>query len=230
MTRLLFSVNIPPSGLGKVPYYIRKYGVLHGLCSLIGRYNHFFWRLVGPAVTAKYLQNWLKSDGYKVLNLGGGSNCINGCLTADIDPRADVYADMTKPLNITDNSVNAVFCEEAIEHITREQGIAIVKECCRIIKPGGMIRISTPDLDYYAEKSKTEGASGSLNEVFYGHGHVFIYSRACLREIATSAGFVNIKVSSYRDEKSALGGLDSHAERFRHDPEISQYMEAEKPI
>lgn len=228
--RISFSVNLPPPGLGKIPYYIRKYGMLHGTCSLIGRHSFFFWRLVGPVVTAKYLRNWLESDGYKVLNLGGGSNCINDCLTADIDPRADVYMDMTGPLNMPDNSVDAVFCEEAIEHLTHEQGIAVVKECSRIIKPGGAIRISTPDLDYYAEKAKTQDAGSDLKEVFYGHGHVFIYSRADLREVAASVGFVNIRMSSYKDEKSVLGGLDSHADRFGHAPEISQYLEAEKPI
>ncbi|WP_176498037.1 hypothetical protein [Sphingomonas sp. HMP6] len=41
-----------------------------------------------------YRNRWTHQSGMKLLNLGGGSNTIEGALTADLDPRADTYMDL----------------------------------------------------------------------------------------------------------------------------------------
>jgi hypothetical protein len=46
----------------------------------------------------------------------------------------------------------------------------------------------------------------------------------------SDAGFVNVRLSSYKDGSSALGHLDSHFDRFGLPGEISQFQEATKPL
>jgi predicted SAM-dependent methyltransferase len=222
----------PPNGSwAKLHYYGKRYGLLHAVCSYIGRKWFGFWLLVGPLVTRRYLRRWLAHPGPHALNLGGGSVLSSQWLTADIDPRSDVFMNVTRPLPIPKNTLDVVFSEEVIEHVSREAGFKMLLECFRVLKPGGVLRITTPSFDYFAHRAVSEtNAVQEINDIFYGHGHRFIYSNAALREALTRAGFVNVTPSSYRDPKSRYGCFDSHPARFAIGlPEWSQYWEAEKP-
>jgi predicted SAM-dependent methyltransferase len=205
---------------------LRKYSARYGYLSLVPRYaGRLFpgvWKYLGPLATRSYLNNWLQTDQRKIVNLGGGGNCLDGCLTADIDPRADVYVDITQPLPFPDHSVDSIFCEEAIEHISKSAGAETLREGFRILKPGGIIRVSTPDLDYFAARLNGD----EINSIFYEHAHVYLYTRHELFEAFRRARFENVR--SYACGEGALGYLDSHAIRFQHSPEISQYVEAQK--
>jgi hypothetical protein len=44
-----------------------------------------------------------------------------------------------------------------------------------------------------------------------------------------AAGFSDCTHFTYKDPGSILGFLDSHADRFDHDPRLSQYVEARRP-
>lgn len=214
----------------KFSYYARKYGAIHASLSYLGRRHLGLWRVIGPMATRGQIRRWSAASEARILNLGGGSNCIAGCLTVDIDPRADAYVDVTKPLPFEDESVDAILCEEVIEHVSRIQGKLLLDECLRILVPGGILRLTTPDLNWHAEQL----LSGTIhcdevNEVFYGHGHRYLYTREALQRCCLEAGFTEVRTSSYRDEASVLGYLDSHAERFNHPPEISQFLEVAKP-
>ncbi|GAA0335288.1 hypothetical protein GCM10009087_52070 [Sphingomonas oligophenolica] len=178
--------------------------------------------MVGPIVSAGYRRRWESGTGPRLLNLGGGGNLIDGALTVDIDPRADSYVDLTKPLPFAANSIDLIFFEEVLEHVEKPIGLALLRECRRVLKPGGTIRIATPDLDWLA----TEAPCDLVNDTFYGHDHRYIYSRAELANALELAGFSNSKWSTYRDPSARLGFLDSHADRFAHDPRLSQYVEA----
>lgn len=216
--------------LSKFAYYRQKYGLLHAVCSYIGRNNRYIWNLIGPIVTRSYLHQWLANTELRILNLGGGSNCLEGCLTVDIDPRADAYVDIAKKLPFDDSSIDLIFCEEVIEHVDFQLGRNLLSECCRILKPGGIIRITTPSLDWFANSIVNSTIScGEINEVFYNHGHCYLYTQQALQNHCREVGFINMKNSTYRDPESRLGYLDSHADRFKHLPEISQYLEVQKP-
>lgn len=81
------------------------------------------------------------------LHLGCGKNIIPGWVNVDLEPGpgGEVH-DLRKPLPQRDNSVDFVFNEHFIEHITREEGVRLLREIHRVLKPGGVLRISTPDL------------------------------------------------------------------------------------
>ncbi len=230
MTNMVKILQPTSSLKSKFFYFREKYGLIHTICSYIGRYNRFFWKLVGPNVTRSYLINWEKTAEHRIVNLGGGNNTLDGCLTVDIKPRADAYVDITKPLPFTDNSIDGIFCEEVIEHIKFDNGYQLLKECFRILKPDGVIRLSTPDLNWFASRvSQSIKTCDEINTVFYNHGHRYLYTQEALYFYCQEVGFTNLKISKYQDSNAKLGYLDSHADRFSHPPEISQYLEAQKP-
>ena len=135
----------PPAGsLAKLGYYSARYGLVHAICSYIGRKYFHFWFWVGPVVTRRHLRRWLAGPGPHVLNLGGGSLLSLRWLTADVDPRSDVFMNVTEPLPMPDNALDVVYSEEVIEHIDREAGGRMLAECFRVLKPEGTLRLTTP--------------------------------------------------------------------------------------
>ncbi len=72
--------------------------------------------------------------------------------------------DATMPFPIEDEAFDWVHSEHFIEHINPAQGIAWLGDMHRLLKPGGHIRISTPDLGKYVE-----GYSDPEGEFFAEH-------------------------------------------------------------
>lgn len=80
------------------------------------------------------------------LHLGAGTRKLPGFVNIDIEPGADMQLDLTQPLPWNDRSVAGVFSEHFIEHISQADAIRLLRECRRILVPGGVVRIATPDL------------------------------------------------------------------------------------
>ncbi len=222
----------PPQGLiHKFFFYAGKYGLLHTVFGFIGRHNLTLWKIIAPILTQRYIREWEKNNDFRIVNLGGGSNCLEKCLSVDIDPRSDAYTDITKRLPFSNESINAIFCEEVIEHVSLAQGSYLLKECWRVLKPGGYIRLTTPDLNWFASRvSESKEACAEMNSIFYDHNHCYLYTQKMLWCAVQESDFANLKPSSYQDSTSQLGYLDSHADRFQHPSEASQYLEAQRPV
>jgi SAM-dependent methyltransferase len=188
------------------------------------------------------------------VNLGGGGNVGSDWLTADLDPRADVYVDLRRKLPFGDAAIDGIVLEEVVEHLRLNDALRLLEECRRILKSRGSLRISTPDLDWLnamrndsamffsdrflvaAAARQTRGdlpaklkVLAAYNSTFYDHGHRFIYDVEGLLQLIEYCGFANAKRSSYRDAEARLGHYDSHADRCGHSPELSQYVECEGP-
>ncbi|MCB1207432.1 MAG: methyltransferase domain-containing protein [Verrucomicrobiae bacterium] len=212
----------------RLRHYAKRYGYIHAIASFIGRKSDRFWQFVGPIVTSGYLKRWKADSSKRILNLGGGSVLDERWLTADITPRADVWADVTRPLPFNDSSVDIVYLEEVIEHVSQQDAERMLSEIHRILKSGGSVRITTPSLDYFVSiKLDRSGADMKINNIFYLHGHRRIYSESSLKRLLEEAGFRMIRQSYYRDPNSPIGDYDSHHERFPEYPaESSQYWDA----
>ena len=213
----------------------KRYGERYGYVSLparfLGRKCPFLWRYIGRISTKGVINRRFARADARILNLGSGSHLIDACLNADIDPRADVFVDARRPLPFSDASVDDIFSEEMIEHISETEALSLVRECFRILKPGGRIRISTPDLDYFAERvANVDSLGAHINAIFYEHGHRYLFTRRRLRGMIAEAGFIDVTESRFQDPSSELARFDSHATRFSHEPEISQFVEARKPF
>jgi len=222
------------SQITKLKYYIRKNGAIHALASGVGRKSFGFWKRIGPTLTSRayerYRASMIRSNSDALLNLGSGSNRISGAFNVDMDPRADAFVDITRPLPLPDCAFRWIYCEEVIEHIDEKRGAALLRECNRVLVPGGTIRITTPDLHHFCQQTLESDMMGvGINEVFYNHGHRFIYSKPRIEKALKDAGFEEIFFSQYRDQSTELGPLDTHADRFNHSPLIAIYVEAKRP-
>ena len=238
-------------------HYSRRYGRLSAILRYIGRCYPRVWSLFGGIATTSYLKWWKRQPGTKLLNLGGGGNLNEEWLTADVDPRADVFVDCGETLPFANGTVDGIMLEEVIEHLDYLRGLKLLKECNRILKGNGILRVSTPDVMWFAELqirpmlSNAQEAkedfvyreccrllgtndapdelirAAALNSIFFFHGHRFVYTSQSLEKLFCLAGF-EFRRSTYREANSKLARLDTHPERFRHPPEISLYYDAWK--
>ncbi len=145
------------------------------------------------------------------LHLGCGENNFSGWVNIDLDsPTADRLLDLTQSLPFEDSSVSHIFNEHFIEHVTREQAVAFLKECYRVLSSQGAIRISTPNLRYlvhcYFFDNKNEWGNlwqpstkcQMMNEGMRSWGHQFVYDAEELTRVLGEAGFKSIAFQVYR--------------------------------
>lgn len=124
--------------------------------------------------------------------------------------------DLRKELPDEDGSVNYIYCSHLLEHFEKYQSLKLLRECRRILKRGGMMRIVLPDLEkvideyrdadsfnrefYGYDKDKYVGILGKLQLLFL-RGHEWMYDKKSFRNLLKEAGFKNIKLRSIKKGK-----------------------------
>lgn len=76
-------------------------------------------------------------------NIDGGDGNIYSAPNADQIIKLDVFQALEL---IPENSVSFIFSEQFFEHFNRQDGLRLLREWNRILKPDGVLRIQTPDL------------------------------------------------------------------------------------
>jgi predicted SAM-dependent methyltransferase len=86
-------------------------------------------------------------------------------ISLDIDSKhnPDILADVTNISHIPDNYVNCAYTSHMIEHIDYFKVSSVIKELLRVCKPGGYLRILTPNLQIIGDRI----ASGDLLDTVY---------------------------------------------------------------
>jgi predicted SAM-dependent methyltransferase len=74
-------------------------------------------------------------DGWKILNSQPGEN---------IDYVSDIRNDLSW---FASESCDEIYCSHVIEHLNQQQILQTLKEIRRMLRPGGRLMISVPDLD-----------------------------------------------------------------------------------
>lgn len=92
----------------------------------------------------------ISATGFRGINLAcGGKLCREtGWINVDHNPSArDVLdVDLLAPLPFPDQSFDVVYHSQFIEHLPANMAVAFMKECHRILKLHGVLRVVTPDL------------------------------------------------------------------------------------
>lgn len=143
---------------------------------------------------------------------------ISGLIRSDLLnipwPKNIIIYDLTKTLSFDNNSVDCIYSSHTLEHLYLEQAKNLLKECFRILKPGGIVRIVVPDLkaftqdylnrntsaDTYLEKLRLRQTGPPTNLVLriYNklndtNSHKWMYDKNSLTHYLKLAGFKNIQ-------------------------------------
>lgn len=134
-------------------------------------------------------------------------------INTDINPnvKKDMFVDMTKALPFEDGSVDLIYSEHSIEHITAEEGRGFIRECWRVLKKGGVLRIATPDLQEIAQEYLSgnwieaawlrevpqggiiECGAEFFNTAMRDWDHKFLYDSECLTSYIRDYGFGDVR-------------------------------------
>jgi predicted SAM-dependent methyltransferase len=94
-------------------------------------------------------------------------------------PALSLHYNILNGLPVDSSSISGINMSHILEHFTRDQGLAVLKECYRVLQAGGILRISCPDLKKYAE------AYVNRDDKFY---HSLGIEKACCYEGLTTYG------------------------------------------
>lgn len=105
----------------------------------------------------------------KYLNLGCGSRFIESWINIDFVSNSP-YVKAHNLLNgipLPDNSVDVVYHSHVLEHFPKDSAGPFIRECYRVLKPGGIIRIAVPELEQLARNyiSNLENVLNNENEI-----------------------------------------------------------------
>jgi predicted SAM-dependent methyltransferase len=139
------------------------------------------------------------------------------------------YLNLFNLLPYADHTFQYVFSSHVFEHLPRTSLSRLLKELFRVLKPGGTMRVSVPDLTVMVEHYQPEAPDSFVRAVFEidhvntKNRHHWMYAEKSMREALLSAGFVNVTRCQYSQGKCPdLHLLDNR-------PEHSLFMEADKP-
>jgi len=86
------------------------------------------------------------------LNIGCGPVVTPGYVRVDFCPGVDVRVDLRRPLPIPDSVASVILCEHFLEHLRYPgQASAFLRECHRLLEPGGRLFLSVPDTKWPME-------------------------------------------------------------------------------
>jgi len=85
----------------------------------------------------------------RMINLGCGAHSIDGWMNVDSRKTGDnvIVHDLHQGVPFEDNSIDVVYHSHVLEHFARSDATFFLRECYRVLKPGGVIRIVVPDLE-----------------------------------------------------------------------------------
>jgi predicted SAM-dependent methyltransferase len=229
--------------------------------SLLG-VRRSWWRFRRRAAIGRYLE----SHDTKKLELGTGQFPTHGWLNTDLDPRFAraasgdrrvIFLDATRHFPFADSTFHYISSEHVIEHLSYDDARSMLNECSRVLRPGGRIRIATPDWarllalyddqdDLNAEQAAyvrwvAEEVLGDVrratpqfvvNTYFREWDHLFLFDEKTLRAILVEAGFRDVRRFGVgKSNDLELAGRERHAQALKNEA-VNEFetmvVEAEK--
>lgn len=154
------------------------------------------------------------------LNIGHWESLEQGGLYKDLNGTSGTYMlnhDLRNGIPADDNSLDLVYHAHMLEHLSYIDGINFIKECYRVLKPNGTMRILVPDLELWinAYSSKNRFFFEEYRKVLdkdiyvtnasifmgmlHNHDHKCGYDFESLSWTVEQAGFKNILRTLYAD-------------------------------
>ena len=192
------------------------------LNSLIGIHAYVF----------SYIKNLGDLTGKTVLDIPSGDGRTTNIFKAqgakvialDIFPRLEKsytshYGDMSEKLDVDDNAVDIIICQEGIEHVSDQYGL--LKEFNRILKKGGELIITTPNISNIRSKVSNLFTESEIwkrmpyteidsvwhvegNPMKFYFGHLFLLPVNRLKTLLVLNGFGNFLYKKTKISRSSV--------------------------
>jgi SAM-dependent methyltransferase len=175
------------------------------------------------------------------INFGSGPYPMAGWINVDLDPagKPDVVADLGRALPFATGVADFIHSEDFIAQLDPLPLEGFLRECRRILKPEGAMRMLTPDLARFARMYLEEperlvsiwntfvgvpletGTACEVLNLGLRLAGRFQYDVESFSHIAAKAGFDTVAVAYNESRFEALRGLDLR----RTDEAVSMYLE-----
>jgi predicted SAM-dependent methyltransferase len=154
-------------------------------------------------------------QGLRYLDLGAGPNTHEEFINVDFQwrPGIDLCWDISRGLPFASGSLDGIFTEHCIEHLSMPTAMRLLADCRRMLARTGRMRIVVPDAELYLRgyadgafafpygQTSPEGISSqivAINQVFYQDrdspfGHVWMYDFHLLEQVLRAAGFQTVE-------------------------------------
>jgi predicted SAM-dependent methyltransferase len=243
-----------PETKQKVGAYLQRWPIVWKAAALTIRYSN------QPHRTS-HIQRYLADNQVRRLRIGAGPHTDDGWLCADLMPlsRDVVFMDATKAFPFPSRSFDRILCEHMIEHLYLRGARSMLAECMRVMRPGGVLRVATPDLqrlisvfehagadeesrEYVTSMNSTNpdipasdqgNPSYMLNRMVRDWGHQFLYDETTLRQLLIEEGFVDIvRCEVGQSSHADLIGVERHQEAIGdvHNKIETMVLEASAPM
>ena len=237
---------------------LKKSAFLSGCARAVRSVGEDCQRLAGAMKRGAKIRAYFQTHTVRKLQIGSSKTPFPEWLNTDLVPEhPDVaYLDATRPLPFPNASFDYIACEHMIEHIDHASALRMLRECHRILKPGGKIRLTTPDLQIMArlcdpnptpeqknyidwiiarnmpEVDQHRGVF-VLNNAFRAWGHQFLYDAATLKTTLARTGFTDFEDWKPGESNDPhLRDIESHGKAVGNEVNNryeSMVVEARKP-
>jgi predicted SAM-dependent methyltransferase len=118
-------------------------------------------------------EEW-KAKGFRgaKLDVCGGRNPFKPGEYLNVDivdlPQVDLVFDITKKFPMDDGVIEEVISVATLEHLRKPHVHHVLKEFHRILRPGGLLRVSTPDIEAIAKGVIRGDDPDVLNQQLFG--------------------------------------------------------------
>lgn len=157
------------------------------------------------------------------LNWGSGTDGPPDWINSDIkeDPRVDIAGDILDGLPLETDSIDYALAKHAFPELPIDKHVPAMAELRRVLKPGGVLRVSVPDLlkgvdayrrgdrDYFLipdEDAESLGAKLITQLVWYGYSRT-LYVPEFVEELLRKAGFTEVHHVAFQQTASQYPGI-----------------------
>jgi predicted SAM-dependent methyltransferase len=183
---------------------------------LPNRIQQYLKRYVGSRRARKLLAQMQNCGQELRIEIGSGPvRGRTGLITLDLHSESDIPWDLRYPFPFPDNSVSLIYSSHVMEHFYYHDLLALLKNCLRVLRRGGVYSACVPDASVYVRSYlETNALDASylahrpsvisdkrmdvINYIAYmGKEHRYMFDEENLVHVLSTAGFAGVRIRGF---------------------------------
>ena len=194
-------------------YQISRIETINGYEDLLQKYKNYHYVKLHFGCGARVLEGWINIDLAYFPAYQKFVRDSNKYYPEEIrGDKSDFFAlDITKVgLPLPDNCVDVIFHEDFLEHLNQRDQIIFLAETLRVLKPGGLHRVNTPNLASSMREHSNfpKGLTGVYVDEWDRWYHQNVMTMVMLEEMSKMVGYSKVIFTERDKSTSALVPLE----------------------